>query len=241
MTQDQITKAFEKVTPEELEGLLGHLKNQKAELAAMKGKTPAQMVQFYLDELAKADPQLAARYPNNELGKTIDNCMSYLQNQASKLKKGNIAMVHHSIVFDWAVEYFLDDNIKAAATAKAKAETKPKMTPEEIKAKIEEWNKAHQQRIDDWIRKHEDKCAKWEAEQKKKIEKWDREHLQISIFEDPNEGTNPFREEGCPYDNETNPFLLEKCPYSLDEASSPTTESNSPDEDDTDEENNDNE
>ena len=234
MTQDEITRAFAKISQNELEGLLTHLQAQRAEFEALKGKDNKQMIEFYLNYKAKSDKELAAKYPNNSQNKTLEQCLNYIQDQARKVKNGNVAMVHHSIVFEWAVQFFKDDSIKAPEKKSTPTYTPKKMSREETIAAIEKWEKEHQQRVDDWIKKHEDKSNKWEAEHKKKIEKWNAEHMQFSLFADGEQETCPYLDEKNPYDTENNPFIHETCPYKLEDKTNESTENNSPDDDDID-------
>lgn len=234
MTQDEITRAFEKISVNELEGLLKHAQAQRAEFEALKGKTNKEMIEFYLNYKAKTDLSLAAKYPNNPQNKTIEQCLTYIQNQASKVKNGNCAMVHHSIVFEWAEEFFKDDSIKTPEKKTTPTYTPKKMTREETIAAIEKWEKEHQTRVDEWIKKHEDKSNKWEADHKKKIEKWNAEHMQFSLFGDSAQETCPYLDEKNPYNSENNPFAHETCPYKLDDKVDKEPETNSPNEDDID-------
>ncbi len=235
MTKEQVSAAFERMTVEQLEGLLKHAQEERAEFEALKGKNQKEMIQFYLDYKAKTDLTLAAKLHNNPLKKTMDQCLSYIQSQASKHKVGNCAMIHHSIVFEWAIQFFKDDSIKPSEK-KVTPTTAPikKMTHEETIAAIEKWHADHQAKVDEWIKKHEDKSNKWEADHKKKIEKWNAEHMQFSLFGDSAQETCPYLDEKNPYNSENNPFAHESCPYKLDDKVDKEPETNSPDEDDID-------
>lgn len=232
MTQDQITKVLENTSVDEFQGLLEHLNKQKAELAAIQGKNHKEMIQYYLDEKSKTDIALARQYPNNSQGKTIEDCVRYITNNASKMKDRNVAIVHHSFVFEWAVKYFVDDTIKketaaVPATIKSSTSQKSTMSPEELKKLHDEWEKAHLQRINDWIAKHEELSLKWEQKQKKKIAQWEAEHAQTSLFGETSNEKNPYLDEINPHGADRNPFLHEINPYRTTEENQ---ESNSPDE-----------
>ena len=235
MTQDQITKVLENTSVEEFQGLLEHLNKQKAELAALQGKNNKEMVKFYLDQKAKTDTSLAEKYPDNPQGKTIDDCIDYITNKASKMKDKNVAMVHHSFVFEWAVEYFVNDDIKRTGLPKRPAETPAvKMTPEEIRKKHDEWEIAHQKRLNDWIANHEAQAEKWEQKQKAKIAIWEAQHAQTRLFDETSDEKNPYLDEINPHGADRNPFLHETNPYKIPD----TQESNSPDENDIERDNN---
>lgn len=62
--------------------------------------------------------------------KTWEKCFKYIMDQARKLNSGNCAMVKHSVVYEWAEDYYrLDDNAieeKKAKEAKEREEKQKK-------------------------------------------------------------------------------------------------------------------
>lgn len=176
------------------------MEQMNAEREALKGNSPEQIIEFYLDYMQSRDEQLAKAYPDNPQGKTIKDCYQYVLNKARKTANGSSAtMLHHNIVFGWAKDYFVDSSIPKegtnTTTTTAKDYVPKPKTPEE---QALEYKDRHEQTLQ-WETKQKEKIARWEAEQKKKILEYD-----MDLFNNPDE--NPYRKEKCPYLTEMNPY-----------------------------------
>ena len=201
MTQDQITRMLESTSEQDMRNLLNYLNIQKAENEAVrKGTNAKEMVQIYLDELSKYDELLASKYPKNPAGKTIEDCMEYVQNNARKCREGSSSFVAVTsfAVFNWAVEYFLDDSIAIVKKKKTIPAKKQDKTPT-----IEELQKEK---------------AEWQAMNDKLVQEWEVNHnAQIDAFELKNKlelfpAENPYLKDVNPYLGKTfpNQELLDK-------------------------------
>ncbi len=210
MTQEQITRMLENHSEEEVSKVFNFLNNKAAEEAAIAaGETPDKMVKGYLDKMATLDPQLAEVYPDNPDGKTIEDCLMFIQNEAEekcKNKSGFQCVTITSFdVFNWATMYFLNPEIKKIEKPKAPAKVTTsapyipaKLSLEELLKEKQEWEIAHNERID-----------KWEKENQKAIEKFERENP-MDLW--GNKPENPFKEKVNPFANEQFPkqSLLDK-------------------------------
>lgn len=172
MTQEQITSMLENVERKDVEQLFKYLKMQKAENEALaKGKSQKEIVQEYLNALAKIDPELAAVYPANNAGKSIDDCYAYIEDNARKMRHDgkNCVSVTSFTVFEWAVTYFLDNNI---AKFEVKKNTTAKTDYDPLPAKI----KALQANKEKWQKENEKKVQDWETENNAKIDAFEKAH-----------------------------------------------------------------
>lgn len=175
------------------------IEQMNAEREALKGNSPEQIIEFYLDYMQSRDEELAKAYPNNPQGKTIKDCYQYILSKARQTANGSSStMLHHNIVFGWAKDYFIDTTItKKETNTNTNAMTfvpKPKSPADQAR----EYKEKHEQAIQ-WETKHNEKIARWESEQKRKILEYD-----MDLFNNPEE--NPYRKEKCPYLTEQNPY-----------------------------------
>lgn len=173
MNNELITRKLENVTQEQLENVIKYLDAQRIENDAVsKGKTNEDIIRLYLEGLAKNHPDLAAKFPNNPMGKTMKDCMEYIESLARKMAgNSQMATVTSFTVFNWAILYFTDDSIKKHETPKPTPVVKTTAThtqkvdlkallaeketwEKENKAKIDEWEQKHNAEIDDWESKH---------------------------------------------------------------------------------------
>ena len=195
MTQQEITSMLENVEQKDIEQLFKYLRTQKAENAALaKGKTQKEIVQEYLNELAKLDPQLAAVYPTNNAGKSIDDCYQYIEDNARKMHRdGNCVSVTSYTVFEWAITYFLDESI-AKFEVKKPTPVTTNYDPMGSKIKTLQANKTK------WQEENDKKIQAWEIENNAKIDAFEKEHAH-DLFPAQN-----------PYTGKVNPYLDAKFP-----------------------------
>ena len=196
MKPEEITRMLENVEQKDVESLFKYLRIQQAENAALaKGKTQKEIIQEYLNALSKLDPQLAAVYPDNKAGKSIDDCYAYIEDNARKLRTDgkNTVSVTSFTVFEWAVTYFLDETV-------AKFEVKkgtPVVTNYDITAgKI----KTLQANKEKWQKENDKKVQAWETENNAKIDEFEKAHAH-DLFPAIN-----------PYTGRVNPHLNAKFP-----------------------------
>lgn len=208
MTQQEITSMLENVEQKDVEQLFKYLRMQQAENAALaKGKTQKEIVQEYLNELSKLDPQLAAVYPTNAAGKSIDDCYAYIEDNARKLRTDgkNTVSVTSFTVFEWAVTYFLDDTI---AKFEVKKST-PIVTTYDITAgKI----KTLQANKEKWQKENDKKIQDWETENNAKIDEFEKAHAH-DLFPADNPYTgivNPHLDAKFPQQEELDKLLAEQ-------------------------------
>lgn len=173
------------------------IESMNAEREALKGNSPEQIIEFYLDYMQSRDPQLADAYPHNPQGKTIKDCYRYILKKARQTANGSSAtMQHHNVVFGWAKDYFVDASIPKEESQTTTKAYVPKPAPPKNSAK--EYADKHTQALQ-WQAKHEEKIARWEKEQLKKIREYD-----MDLFNNPDD--NPYRKEKCPFLSEKNPY-----------------------------------
>ena len=191
------------LTQDQINLLIQEAEDVKACNEALKGTTPEQIIEFYLDYQQSRMPELNAVYPDNKQGKTIKDCYAYITDKARKLASGSSQyMAHHKIVFQWAIEYFTNTDIaKFEKTTPAKTPTTPKEykvdnSPEAQRKKYFDWEEAHKERVTTWQKQHQER-----------IDKWTKEH-QMEIFFNPEDC--PELKATCPFDNEKNPYNLPK-------------------------------
>ena len=204
MTPEQITRMFENHSQEEVSKIFEFAKNKAAEEAAIAaGETPELMIKGYLDHMITLDPQLAAVYPDNPDGKTIEDCLMFIEDKAEdkcQNKSGFQVITLSSFdVFNRATMYFLNPEIKKVEKPKpapVKVTTSVSHTPvkldlEALLKEKQEWEIAHNERID-----------KWEKENQKAIEKFERENP-MDLW--GNKPENPFKDKVNPFANEQFP------------------------------------
>ena len=78
-----------------------------------------EIIQSYLEERAKEDTLFAKTF--KKANKSIDECCRYILRQVRKLD-GSIAVVKDEIVFNWAVHYYDEDDIKVSDENPVKAQ-----------------------------------------------------------------------------------------------------------------------
>ena len=189
------------LTQEQIDLLIQEAEDVKACNEALKGDSPKQMIEFYLDYQQSRKPELNAVYPDNKQGKSINDCYNYILDKARKQANGNNSyMAHHKIEFQWAEDYFMNEDIKKfEKAAPAKVTTKPKeykinTSPEAERKKYYDWENAHKERVATWMKGHQER-----------IDKWTKEH-QMEIFFNPDDC--PHLKDKCPFENEKNPYTL---------------------------------
>ena len=210
MTQDQVTRRFEKMSEEQFNQMMSYLDADLAAKAALKGKTHEEMVKNYLDELRKTNERLAQNYPANPQGKTIKDCMEYITNFARKNSNSRSeAMVASFVVFDWAVEYFINPDIKKIEKPKpvAAPTKKPEDKLSELLKQKHDWEEANKKKIDEW-----------EIENNAKIDAFNKKH-EMDLFPPEN-----------PHANAVNPYLDKVFPAQeeLDKILNEATQKNNP-------------
>lgn len=75
-------------------------------------------IKNHLDQMAKQDFAFAERYKLDS--KNLNDCCAYIISQARKQAKNNCAAIEDSVVFGWAVHYYMEDDVKVDNSAKAK-------------------------------------------------------------------------------------------------------------------------
>lgn len=97
----------------------------KKELAAAKDKSFADPIIGYLLERCREDEGLAEDVVRKH--KTWQKCFDYIYSQARKQAKGNCAVVHDDVIYEWAEDYYhKDDRAEEEKKAKMVAEDKAK-------------------------------------------------------------------------------------------------------------------
>ena len=191
MKPEEITRVLENVTVEQFESAMTFLGAQELEAKVItEGKTPEDMIRIWLDGQRANNPELAAKYPKNPMGKTVKDCWSYIEQLIRKNNTGKTLGCATSFqVFKWAAKYFIDDTIKKeekAATATVKTSVPaPKVDIAALQAEKEQWEADNKAKIDEW-----------EQKQNAKIDKWDNEHPEDLFGYRPE---NPFAKEENPY------------------------------------------
>ena len=217
MKPEEFTSLLDNTSKEDVENLVKYLKNQKAEAHAIAhGQTNKEIVQAYLEKMAELDPTIAAVYPNNDAGKSIDDCLAYIDNLAEKLvpeKHGTQCVKLPSFtVFEWAERYFLDASIP-------KFKKDPIPAPKTFQSKkrtITDLQKEKEQ----WEAQNAKASQNWEIENNKKIDQFEKEHAQ-DLFppENPHiKNVNPFLGKTFPQQEELDKLLNTQEP-AQDEAS----------------------
>ena len=186
MKPEELTSLLEHTSKEDVQNLIKYLTIQKAEAHAIaNGKTNKEIVKAYLEKMAELDPTIASVYPTNDAGKTIDDCMDYIDDNALKMvpeKHGTQCVRLASFtVFEWAVRYFLDPEIKKFEKPKPTYTPKPytpkKKTLKELQAAKEAWEKENNR-----------KAQEWEIANNAKIDEFEREHA-LDLFKPENPHT----------------------------------------------------
>ena len=202
MNEQEIKSLLENVSLSDIKNCVEYLKIQHAENEAVaKGKTQKDIIKLFLDERRKTSLRLAPKYPENAMGKTINDCYAYIEDNAKKAANGgrSIALTSYTI-FDWAVNYFCDDSITKFETAKPKT-TAPASKPAAPKqATLADLQKEKEE----WQKDNDQKVAQWEIENNKKIDEFDKKYA-MDFF--PPE--NPHRNAVNPYLNMTFPRQTE--------------------------------
>ena len=202
MTEQEIKSLLETTSPQDVKNLVEYLKIQHAENEAVaKGKTQKDIVKIFLDERRKSNLKLAQKYPENAMGKSFDDCWAYIEDNAKKAANGqNRVAITSFTVFDWAVNYFCDDNVQKHTTAKPKTTKTPTSAKKAPEKDLQIALKELQQAKEAWQKSNDEKVAKWEIENNQAIDKFDKEH-NMDLFPPEN-----------PYRNKVNPYLNEEFP-----------------------------
>ncbi len=72
-------------------------------------------IKAYLDKRAEEDSLFAVTYAKEN--KNIKDCCSYITSQAKKQASNGCAAISDDVVFDWAVHYYDEDDIKVEKTS----------------------------------------------------------------------------------------------------------------------------
>lgn len=109
-------------------------------------KKYAQAIANYLLNRIETDECLKAKL--EETNKTLKGCVEYIKEEARKEAEDNVAIIEDSQVYEWAVHYFLEDNLdcesKAKPSKKKNDEQEKQSTPKvskpkkDIKEKLDE-------------------------------------------------------------------------------------------------------
>lgn len=210
MNEQEIKSLLENVALSDIKNCVEYLKIQHAENQAVaQGKSQKEIIKIFLDERRKTSLRLAPKYPENTMGKNMDNCYAYIMDNAKKAANGaHMATITSFTVFDWAVNYFCDDSIPKFETAKAKTTAptgkpiaKKETTLEELMQEKEEWQKDNDQDV-----------ANWEIENNKKIDEFDKKYA-MDFFppENPHRNAvNPYLNKVFPRQAELDKMLAEK-------------------------------
>jgi hypothetical protein len=86
-------------------------------------------VRTYLENKAKAEAEFATIYakPN----KSLEECWKYIVSEARKQAVDQCACISDEDVYNWAVHYYMEDDVKAPSSApkvKVTTDTEPKKT-----------------------------------------------------------------------------------------------------------------
>ena len=89
----------------------------------VNGKSPVELLKIQLDDWAKDDTALAAKYDPARL----DACWEAVEEKARERLGGKSGAVYHGDVFRWARDFFVDDPnaVAPAAPVSQKAEPNP--------------------------------------------------------------------------------------------------------------------
>lgn len=198
MTEQEIKSLLETTSSQDVKNLVEYLKIQHAENEAVaKGKTQKDIVKIFLDERRKSNLKLAQKYPENAMGKSFDDCWAYIEDNAKKAANGqNRVAITSFTVFDWAVNYFCNDNVQKHTTAKPKTTKTPTSTKKATEKDLQTALKELQQAKEAWQKSNDEKVSKWEIENNQAIDKFDKEHA-MDLF--PPE--NPYRTKENPHLN----------------------------------------
>lgn len=72
-------------------------------------KKYAQAIADYLLNRIETDELLKSKL--EETNKTLKNCINYIKKEAKKQAEDNVAIIESNQVFEWAVHYFLEDDL----------------------------------------------------------------------------------------------------------------------------------
>lgn len=107
-------------------------------------KDEKEVIQKYLDEFSKEDPQVKEGLQNEK--KDINECWDFIVNKAKKELNGKNGFLNPNTVFGWAIHYYteekekIDEELKLLGASKTKtkeAETEKKEEPKKSK-KVED-------------------------------------------------------------------------------------------------------
>lgn len=198
MTEQEIKSLLNTTSTQDVKNLVEYLKIQHAENEAVaKGKTQKDIVKIFLDERRKSNLKLTQKYPENAMGKSFDDCWAYIEDNAKKAANGqNRVAITSFTVFDWAVNYFCDDNVQKHTTAKPKTTKTPTSAKKAPEKDLQIALKELQQAKEAWQKSNDEKVSKWEIENNQAIDKFDKEHS-MDLF--PPE--NPYRTKENPHLN----------------------------------------
>lgn len=84
-------------------------------------------VQEYLENRARTEAEFAAIYAKPH--KSLEECWKYIVSEAKKQAVEQCACIADEDVFNWAVHYYTEDEVKAPETTKAKVIATNPTTP----------------------------------------------------------------------------------------------------------------
>ena len=209
MKPEEITSMLENVSKKDIENLLGYLKVQEAESHALaKAKSFNEIIEMYLTKMAELDPQLAEKFPNNPAGKSVKDCVEYINNQARKMVTNQTGTqcvaLSNAEVYNLAVQYFLDDTIEKVE----KKEPVRKPAPKPAKRTLAQLQEAKTK----WQEENDKQVREWEIAHNARIDKFENEH-KLDLFPPENpylKEVNPFLDKTFPDQEELDKLLAEK-------------------------------
>lgn len=133
-------------------------------------------IKSFLEKKASSDPHFAERLKIES--KSMEECCNYILGEVEKKATGQWAACTDEEVFDMAVHYWDEDNIKVKKPTQCKVVTNKKLTPEEKKEaealRTQKGQKAKEQQED----------AKARAEDAKAKRKKQEEEGSLFLFSD---------------------------------------------------------
>ena len=209
MTNEELTSMLKNVSRKDIENLLRYHRVQEAESHALaKAKSFNEIIEMYLTKMAELDPQLAEKFPNNPAGKTVKDCVEYINNQARKMVTNQTGTqcvaLSNAEVYNLAVQYFLDDSIEKVE----KKEPVRKPAPKPAKRTLAQLQKAKEE----WQKENDRQVQEWEIAHNARIDKFENEH-KLDLFPPENpylKEVNPFLDKTFPDQEELDKLLAEK-------------------------------
>lgn len=99
-------------------------------------KKYAQAIANYLLNRIETDECLKTKL--EETNKTLKGCVEYIKKEARKEAEDNVAIIEDSQVYEWAVHYFLEDNLDCESKAKPSKKKNDDKDVEEYEEELED-------------------------------------------------------------------------------------------------------